>query len=892
MDKNRLQERIARKFLVNPNETRVVLYYLILFVFLGVGVALGRGSADALFFKRYGIEHLPVVYVLSALALAVSCTLYAAFADRLSSERFLKYILAILSVLLFAVWALMNMPDVDWAYPLYYVLYEVASELVLIHAGLYLNQNLDALQSKRLVPLIFGGSQVGIILGGVLLAVLSPIIGVGNIVLLWILASLISIAMVVYWHSHRGVSPYYKAGRKRRLTVGDSLTELFQGLQFMRQSDLLRMASLSLFFMVIMFYVLIYSVNQVYTETFETEDSLSSFFGVLVAVNSFIALVLQFFVANRILRKLGVKTVNLFFPATSIVSYLMLLVSFALPSALVASFNKDVVMTAFRNPVWNLMMNALPGNIQGRARAITVALVIPLALLLAGLILYVLKQFENSAYIAIAGLISATLYLYFSRRMNNVYVSEIVSHLKQKLSLPDDTATIALRGGDDQVLEDLAQGIQHPDDQIFLAYAQSMIKSFPEQATGIILARLPGASNKVQDKVIRLLLPLKSELLPPALWSLVVDGDERLQSTCYSALIKLNDATVRERIPELLSHEQARFKVVGVLGAYHFQLRAIISKARVVWQQLLKSDEALDNQFGLELFQMADQLGIEHDMYGEDLRHAAGNMIAGGDVRGCRESLKMSPYLLKQDQEWFLQQLSKLSGHVDSKVRVDCQKGWMLLDCNSAAHGIEPFLEDPHPEVRVLAAKLLGELALYDERRMTGRISGEASGSPRAQSAVLETLLSGNPSQITMLELAIAKVEDVQRFNEAVRIISQAADDRGNTAMKVLAIVLDEHLHASIDLTLQALQGNEDASDINAIRMGMKSHEAQFRATACEAIQGLGNKQIGRILTTIIESPEHIKSRYFSNVEQVLEWCKKKNDPWLSECASAAGAAL
>ena len=80
------------------------------------------------------------------------------------------------------VWALMQLTAVDWVYPLYYVVYEVASELVLIHAGLYLNQNLDALQSKRLVPLIFGGSQTGVILGGIILAVFSPVIGVSNIV--------------------------------------------------------------------------------------------------------------------------------------------------------------------------------------------------------------------------------------------------------------------------------------------------------------------------------------------------------------------------------------------------------------------------------------------------------------------------------------------------------------------------------------------------------------------------------------------------------------------------------------------------------------------------------------------------------------------------------------
>jgi len=136
------------------------------------------------------------------------------------------------------------------------------------------------------------------------------------------------------------------------------------------------------------------------------------------------------FVANRFLRKFGVKTVNLFFPFTSVLSYLMLMVSFTLPSALFGSFNKDVVMTAFRNPVWSLMMNALPANIQGRARAMTVAVVIPAALLAAGVILMLVKTLDNTVYVAAVGLVSASLYLYYSRNMNKVYVAEIVSYLK------------------------------------------------------------------------------------------------------------------------------------------------------------------------------------------------------------------------------------------------------------------------------------------------------------------------------------------------------------------------------------------------------------------------------------------------------------------------------
>lgn len=887
MSSTTLQEKLAGIFLVKPNESRLVVYNLLLFVFLGIGLALGRGTADALFFKRYGIEYLPWVYVLSAIALAASCTLYAAFADRLSSERFFKYILGALATLLFIVWVLMQFPANDWAYPLYYVVYEIASELILIHSGLYLNQNLNALQAKRLVPLIFGGSQVGVIIGGITLAVLSPLIGVSNVLLVWMTASLAGIAMLIFWHGRYGISPFYRAGRKRKTSLNNVLEDVLQGLKFMKQSDLLRMASLALFFMVIMFYVLIYSVNQIYTDTFKTEESLSSFFGILVAINSAIALMLQFFVANRLLRKYGVRTVNLFFPFTSLLSYLMLLVSFTLPSALIGSFNKDVMMTAFRNPVWSLMMNALPGNIQGRARAMTVAVVIPAALLMAGVLLLMVKELDSPVYVAVIGLISAAMYLHFSRNMNKVYVKEIIAHLKQKLSLPQDESEIALRGSNGEVLQDLMRGIQHPDDEIYLAYSQSLIQSFPEQAAEIIISRLPQASDKVRDQIIRLLLPIHPDVLPEVIWQLLETADERLQSTCYHSLIKLRDEKVKGKVPEFLGHPQARMRAVGILGAFYLDVPNEKRNALQAWEDLLSSDDTLSNMFGLELLDMSEDIESMPVIDNVHLKHAVDNLVKEGEAKGCVACLKVAQFLEASDAEWFQAHLSRLSNHAHRKVRVASLRAWMAMDDSVAIAGITPALEDVHPHVREVAAKLLCQLAnnLPDEATIE-ELSLER-GSPRAQSAIFEQWLEHDAAAIDMPELSMSKVDEVKRINAALQLVRKAAGSSKQSALKVLAILLEERLQATIDITLQVLQSGDDTDAIRAIRMGMQSHEVQYQATACEALQGLKNSSIGRALASIIEAPASSKEKIFSDLAEAIDWCMGRQDPWLRQCAQA-----
>lgn len=889
-----LRERVARTFLVKQNELDLVVYNLGLFLLLGVGLAIGRGTADALLFKRYGIEYLPVVYVLSALALAASCTLYASFADRLSSERFFKYILATLAAALIVVRLLMMVPSADWVYPLYYVVYEVASELVLIHAGLYLNQNFDALQAKRLVPLVFGGSQIGVILGGIMLAVMSPLIGVGNIVLIWMLVSVIAIVLMSYWHRHRGISPFFRAGHKRKRTAGETLGEALQGVRFMKHSALLRMASFSLFFMVIMFYVLIYSVNQIYTEAFDSEEKLSSFFGVLVAVNSAIALLLQFFVANRLLRRYGVKTVNMFFPFTSVLSYVMLLFSFTLPSALFGSFNKDVVMTAFRNPVWSLMINALPGNIQGRARAMTVAVVIPSALLLAGLLLMLVREMDSPVYVAVLGLVTAVLYLYFSHNMNRVYVAEIINHLKQKLSLPDDESLNALRGNNEQVLEDLVKGIDHEDDQIFLAYSSSLIRTFPDQATEIIAQRLPRASSKVRDQVIRLMLPLASEQLPPLLWQMMESADERLQSTCYYSLIKLGDEKVKERIPGMLESPQARFRSVAIYGVYRFDMQVLLDRARQAWGDLIVSDDSLDNMFGMELLASDTCMGHEARLKVDDVqwKPVVERLMLCEDVRSCLAFLRVSRHFIDCDTQWFQGRLAPLVQHENRKVRLACLESCINLDPDNAKKGIEPALDDPHPQVRELAAQLFNRLPVFTENDKSKFLTSSSGSSPRAQSAVLHLVQMENATVETMASVVDAKLTEIEQLGEASFFIKQRMQQFNAPALGVLSLLLEERVRAMVDLTLQALRGSEDADAIDVICTGMKSQDIQLRASACEALQGLHNKAVGRSLSRVIEASDQHKTNFFPGLEQVLEWCINRRDPWLKECAQAARVSM
>ena len=314
-------QHIARFVLVQDGEHPQVKHFLLLTFLVGCGMAVGRATSDALFFKRYGIEYLPIMYVIVSFFLALVSLAYIAYSDRIKPERFFRTLFVAIIVCLIISWLVMRYSGMDNIYPAYFLVYELASELLLVHTSLYVGQNILALQAQRLMPLILAGSQLGIIVGGLFVAYASPIVGVQNMLLVWCLLLALGAIVVARWHRRRGPSPYYRAPARRANQLQQAISEVSSGVKLMRNSELLRAASFALFFMVMTFYVMCYSVNRIYAQTFVAEETLSSFLGGLAAANSAAALLLQILVTNRLIRKFGIKTVNLLFPITSIISF-------------------------------------------------------------------------------------------------------------------------------------------------------------------------------------------------------------------------------------------------------------------------------------------------------------------------------------------------------------------------------------------------------------------------------------------------------------------------------------------------------------------------------------------------------------------------------------------
>jgi ATP/ADP translocase len=861
--------------LVQETEFPRTAYFFMLCLIIGMGLALGRGTSDALFFKRYGFEYLPVVYLIHALSLAVSTTAYAAFVDRLPAERLFRIMLAALTLLLVAHWTAIVIFEAAIAYPLYYLLYEVASDLLMLHVGIYLAQNFDAQQAKRLTSLIFAGAQIGIISGGVVLVFGTHVLGVPHLLLLWGALTLAALGLLSWQHRSKGVSPYFRPGRKGSGRASQALTQIAQGMAFARRSPLLRWSSAALFFTVFAFYITTYSVNRIYAETFTTEEALTAFFGWLAIATGSLAILLQLLLTNRLLQRLGVRGVNLIFPASTLASLAWLLVAFSLPAAVFGSINKDALMKAFRNPVRNLLFNALPGSMQGRARAFATGLVLPVALALTAGVLLLTQSLTSPLYYLVAGFGAAVLYLLCNLRANRAYADGLLQLLRNRLYVPDDGGGMPFRAPA-ETQESMRRTVVQGDDAMAYASAARLAQQNPASAIEQILAQLPTASLRVQDRLLKLLLQIDPAQAHDCLRRVLDHADEHLRGTLFERLFATRDPRACAEVEALLDSQNPRLAALGIYGVCQYRLASLQARADARLTGLLWADGPGALIAALE--QLARQPALQHET---DLLRLA--LHADARVRATALTTLVA---------WPNHAIPELTPILAGRSRDDdldvrraaarCYR-WLAPPelrrlCFLAIEDADPIIRD-----RAACALLTCGGAVADELILW--LQGW-QGSPRAQATVLDVLLRHDPPRATLERIALCKVHLARDYAHHRRN-HEIENDTGidPVGSELLKIVLTERTQQSVDLALVAISRVEGPGVVSLIRAGLQSRDRRDIASAGEALRHLDN----RLLADVLENIEHAgtsasrRRATGGNGVSLLELARS-GDPWLRAC--------
>jgi hypothetical protein len=876
---------MAKLLMVKKAEWPRLGYFFFLFLVISAGLAIGRGTADALFLKRFGIQYLPYMYLGLGVLMCIVSTVYAAYADRLAPERTFYMLLGALAVILVGNWYLMLANFDTVAYPLYYLMFEISSELLVMHASLYFSANFDNEQSKRLLPMTMAGLQLGEVVGGLILTMTS-LIGVQGLVLVWSGLAATAVIIVVTRHRSVGVSPFFAPGR-RGGGLKRTIEQVTQGLKFARRSKLLLYSSLAVFCMVVALNCIGYAAFAVYNANFKSEAELSVLFGVLTIVSSSVTVMVQVFFSSKVINVFGVRAINLVFPSTTLMCFAGMIAFYNVPAALVATLNRRILLPSVRNPSRSLLFDALPDYMQGRARALSLMLVLPAGYIFVGLALQALKKWHAPYSYLTAGVVAGALYMYFSVKTNRAYVEALLSTLKERLFLPSEGLGRTDTAADPELFDRLVDGVKHEDEQICLTYARMLANTFPDKAPEIIFERMQHASAPVCDQLVRLIGPQLPEELLHRLEAARELGDAHERATVLSTRFEAKDPRMQAQVESSLASDNPRLIACGVLGVMCYGIEERREAAITRWRELL-ADTSNSSIFaalylGQKLAMPAPFLPqlcnlLEHD--NDDVKKATlAALRHGGFQADTRLTALLEQLALSRDQ----------------LMRVACVECYRLLPAADRERLAIAALTDRHPSVVGAALGVLEEcIDDLPARLFTWLKDGGAP--PRQQQQVLGHLSRQGVQRQPFEEFAGRRLQDAAAMMQALRSLEADAgvrDDAGRTLMK---IVLAERFTQTLEVALLAMENLGDSHSIRIVNVALKSKDKRQVARAREALTNIANSALGAQLSQLllVASDRAVVvdtvpgSASFKNAADALQWCANHVDSWLRDCAQHA----
>jgi ATP/ADP translocase len=351
--------------------------YFLLTVMVGADW-VGKLGADALFVKRYGVQNVPWMYIITPIAMLAVSALIFFFIDRMRRRTMLLlYVAAVTLASVLIQYAITFNSIGNIVQPISYVFAHGVKETIYILFWVYAGNLYDAEQSKRLFPFFAGSVLVGKILGGVVGAAIAPIIHAENFIGAQAVGFFVCfIALVLYRGLPEGRSGHVEA-KERPQGVRATIRESVDGYRTVTSDNLLRTFGVGVFF----WYFLMQFANFLYllgldqssaaqATAIDREDFFSQLYASVYTSSSLVALAIQSFITSGLLRRVGIAWVLFLLPLWFLGTYAAAAwFNLNLVTGVALQLGERIWIPALHRPASELVYSQVSAAIRPRARA-------------------------------------------------------------------------------------------------------------------------------------------------------------------------------------------------------------------------------------------------------------------------------------------------------------------------------------------------------------------------------------------------------------------------------------------------------------------------------------------------------------------------------------------
>jgi HEAT repeat protein len=814
---------------VRKQERPRFLFFAVLATSISLAQTLGLTGAEALFMAEFGAKYLPVTIIGGSLATVMGFIAYAARVGEVRNDSLFVQMLIGAGIALIGATAGLSL-ELRGVSVFLICFFFVTQAIFVNHLWTFTTDYFDTVASKRLVPLFTIGASVGGVIGGVLAAGISGVIGPNSLIAGWALFLLAAAVLI-------------RVGRPRLRRWGpigveeadETSVEGIRGaVRFMRVSTLGRALLVSAIGMILAVVVARYMWLDTFAQRFPDPAELAWFIGLFLAATNVIEIAIEMVITPWLIRRAGVPSANLVHPILTLLSFGGLAYQYNLVSGAIARMNGEMFENALANPIRALLCNAIPLRFRGRVRAFLEGIVVYAGMSIGGGVLWILGN-PDPLWLAFAGASASAIYLFANVLVRREYMRTLVSELRAgRLDLADlgeevgswEAARLA------ELWEQLLRKEQERP-------SRSLLKLIPNLAARRILEPLQRAAThhsvEVRRSCVTALASTGEREVVPTLVSSLDDADHRVRLAAMRGLIQLGSgALTEERVRELLRDSDPLIRAEAARRA-----------GAEFWATLEKMIASPD----------ADESVAALTTAPPELLAAAKCRVFDADPAVRAAALECVARIATELPIGFREACEALAD-VDHRVR----RAAVLLLANyagdDAIEALASAMADPSNEVQFAAESVLGSLGEQSTEAVVGYLEDQAE---RTVSCALRVVARCCPEDSTAILHRALRSRILELWYWV--IASERLKSREDLANRFLLAAYSDGVARNQRLAFRILEVLEGPGIVRNVEKALRFGSIRSRGDALEVLSHLGDRKSTHLLVTFLHTSSPIEDR-------------------------------
>ena len=819
---------------VYEDEIRLFWWTFFLYFLLTSSNVILNNYAETAFLKRYGVEYLPIVYMLNSISLFVIMGAMTGIMVRVPGARILSYLFVFCGVSVAGIRFLIPF-NIDLIYPALFMLkaqYEALLGLLFWNLA---NDLFNTRQSKRLFSLITAGGVIGSIIGSFGTPFLAKAVTLDNLLLFYLGTTLMGAVVVKHIGKDYPTLLFSDKKSKQSKTRRNLITEFKQILPLMKESSLIKILILLTFLPNIIIPILNYQFNYAVNAQYATESGLIQFFGYFRGSLNVVSLIILLFV-GRLYSRWGLPVALMFHPANYVFAFLAFLFRFDVFSAIYARMSTMVLRVTINNPARNILTGLIPESLRSVLRPFLRGTVVRVGLLLGSGMILISEKFFHPKFLSLLAIPFAAAWLasvFSLKKKYSKILLDLVSKDMLDVKALEETDLKHVFSGK-EITSKLVQAFHESYGNRSLWYARLLMAFKIKDLDRHLLTALAHQNNQTRIGLVKLLSPKSGEKAASLLMDLA--KSEQNQDLTVATLQTANrlDPEFSEMFDfeYFTHHHHPEIRAHALIGLY----RREPEKYHQTIQSYLRSDALKDRQTGViaaggsgdKLFTdyLKEMLITqEHESMVPDLLNA---LYA---LKEAKLNDLAYPYLSHQTKNIRLAALSVLE-----------------IDNDELLRKVISIMGDASGDTFQMAQKKI-ETAPYQNTQLL--VESLAIPNSRIRKAIFNLLESLNIKDLDVFRFARNQIRDgYQYLSDALSLKTFPENGSRN--------LLVDHLHQKklqrIENILRVLALQDTSGEMKIIYRGILSSDSRKRANAMEALENMVDKRLFKEMIPLIES--------------------------------------